>query len=324
MAEAAPRQNRCRTTCRRDPSPRIPRASDRRRRRHGQPGRAAQRRLDRSRNCALLAQRQARRGRDYDHCSRTDIDVPHSAYRGLQHRWRSNHGGSRHGDDMSRGFNSQLGRGSNAGGLQQTEAAGCPLADLGWRGHDRSRARGPAQSRRPGESSGASGSTGFKAAMLGRAGPFSLMVGRFDGGLGALGRYPDSAAARRVNLFPGGSLHRGRIAAQSRICPVRLVVGEVGIFESTSPQRLVLRPSLGDDQHQGKHDRLPEQRLPKATPGQAGVEEDLPPERPRPEFVGRRNRAQRVGEVQQENAVCRFQFDQQPEAGSALVPAALC
>ena len=89
----------------------------------------------------------------------------------------------------------------------------------------------------------------------------------------------------------------------------------MSIFEGASPQRLVLRPGLGDDQHQGKHDRMAEQRLPKAAPGQAGVVKDLPPERQRPEFMGPgRDRSQRVIQVSQENAVRRFQFDQQLES----------
>jgi hypothetical protein len=84
----------------------------------------------------------------------------------------------------------------------------------------------------------------------------------------------------------------------------------VGIFKGASPQGLILRPGLGRDQHQGKHDRMAEQRLPKAAPGQAGVEKDLPPERQRPEFVSAgRDRSQRVGQVPQENPVCRFQLD---------------
>ena len=53
---------------------------DLRRRRHGQSRQTAQPRLERSRNCALLAHRQSRRGRDHDHCGWANIHVPNSAY----------------------------------------------------------------------------------------------------------------------------------------------------------------------------------------------------------------------------------------------------
>ena len=77
------------------------RASDRRRRRHGQPDQATQGRLDRSRNCALLAHRQSRRRRDYDDRGWADIHVSNPAYRGLQNGRRSNHGRTGHGHRTS-------------------------------------------------------------------------------------------------------------------------------------------------------------------------------------------------------------------------------
>jgi hypothetical protein len=116
------------------------------RRRHDQGDQTAQRRLGRSRNCALLARRQPRRRRD--HRDRADVDVPNSAQR-LHNGWRGHRGRTGHADHTSRGNDSRFGCRGNARSLRQTEVARGRLVNLGRRSDHRSRTRWYGQSRGP-------------------------------------------------------------------------------------------------------------------------------------------------------------------------------
>ena len=230
----------------------------RRRRRHGPCDQTTQRRLQRSRNCVLLADGQPRRGRD--HCGRADVDVPNPADQGLHHGRRGNN--SRAGQFITRSRKQpRLRHRGKARSLRQTEPARCRLVNLGRRGDYRSRARWYAQSRRPADGRERHHRRyDIRSNNIGLRRSLQLDVGRFDSSLRAFWRYPNRAAARGLGRFPEYRANPGRVAAQSRERPVRLVVGKASIFEHAAAQGLILRtPGLRQDHHNNQRNHMAQQ-----------------------------------------------------------------